>query len=217
MRTAAIVATKFGHTAVTMEYTNQGTEGALAQDVQDVVAVTKALPRNTRRAAIGFSMGGAILTMALARTGVERATLVAPGKYLSPHYYSRLEIMRRFVAEIGEAADPGIIGNLRNALWLGATSLMNYARRPWAVHAELVELLRDPVWSALREAKARPNPPYVRFMYGLHDRLLPAEAQRASIADLPFDEVVGYRGEHGRLTYDPTLAADIFERDSLLV
>lgn len=216
MRIPAIEAARLGHVAVTFDYTSTGTAAAMKEDAHDFVAVADALPQDLRRAGLGLSMGGAVLTEAMKQTQMSRATLVSPGGYLLPHYYTPAEIARRFWAETKEAREPDVWRNPRTAIRLGLTSMATCARRPRAVRAELKELLGDTVHNALREVKAQPDAPYVRFMYGEHDELIPAYAQIASIEGLPFDHVTSYRGGHGRLAYDPTLSQQIFMMDQQL-
>jgi pimeloyl-ACP methyl ester carboxylesterase len=210
MRIPAIEAAKFGHTAVTFKYTNTKSRDALRQNVQDVSDIIQALPRSERKAAIGLSMGGAVVTMALEHIGqdIDRATLVAPGKYLHARYYSPWLIARHLLAEAGEVRHAR--RDMRTSLHLLADGIANCASRPQAIPAELRELLDGNVHDELRRTKAQHDAPFVRFMYGLDDRLLPAEAQLDSIAGLPFDEIMPFTGGHARLAYDPTLAAEIF-------
>jgi pimeloyl-ACP methyl ester carboxylesterase len=216
MRIPAIQAARFGHRATTLEYSNTGTAAALRGNVRDVAAVIDAQPEDLKRAAMGLSMGGAVVTMAMleARSRIEVATLVASGKYINAEHYSKLRILRRFIAEAGEIAQVG--RNPVQAAYLGMTSAGNCARRPWAVGAELTELLEGTVHGELRTVKAMQDAPYVRFAFGLGDKLLPAFAQASSVEGLPFDEVLPYEGGHARLAYDPTLSAQFFEKDARL-
>lgn len=214
MRVPAIVATQFGHRAVTVEYTNTGTADALASNVEDVVSVTEAEPDEYQRALMGLSMGGAVVTMAMSRVSVVRANIVNPGKYLLPRFYSVSRIGRQFLAEAGEIAQIG--RNPLRAAAIGATSVGNCARRPGAVVAELRELLTGTVHDDFRQAKARPQPPFVRLVINSGDKLIPAYAQLASIeeAQLPYDHLMQRPGGHGRLAYDPSLAWEINALDA---
>lgn len=214
MRVPAIAAAQAGHTAVTFEYTNTRMRDALVSNVNDLVTVINKLPNNQRKSAIGLSMGGAVLTMALEHIGdeIDQATLVAPGMYLRADYYTPRIIGERLVAEAMEVRQ--LRGNVRDGLRLLGGSVANCVRRPQAIQAEFKELLSGNVHEELRRVKAQPNAPFVRFMYGLQDELLPAYAQIESITGLPFDETISYAGGHARLAYDPTLAYDILSRDS---
>lgn len=213
MRTPALAAVASGNTAVTFEYTNTSAKGALASNVEDLTRVIEALPRNSRHSAIGLSMGGAVLTMALESTGdrIDKATLVAPGRFLQTDYYTPRVIGERLIAETLEIKQ--LRGNLRSGLHLLGGGIVNCARRPQAIRAELRELLSGNVHEELRRVKQQSNAPFIRFMYGLQDELLPAYAQIESIQGLPFDEVVAYEGGHARLAYDQTLSHEILELD----
>jgi len=214
MRRPAIEAARFGHTAVTFDYTNTKAKDALAHNVEDFMIVARSLPNDERKAAIGLSMGGAVVTKALAQmpSEFERATLVASGMYLHDHYYTHRVIAQRFVAEATEVRF--LRNNVGSGLRLLGTGAINCARRPRAIPAELRELRSGNVHQELWHIKAQPESPFIRFMYGLHDQLIPAEAQVDSIQGLPFDEVTGYTGGHARLAYDPALASDILLRDN---
>lgn len=215
MRVPAIEAVKSGYTAVTFKYSNTGSREALRHNVTDVTTLIETLPANERKRAIGLSMGGAVVTMALERVGseVESATLVAPGKYLHAHYYSRTVIARHMIAEAAEIGR--LQRNVRTSMHLLADGAVTCASRPQAVLAELRELLDGNVHEELWRVKSKPDAPYIRFMYGLKDPLLPAEAQRDSIIGLPFDHVLPYSGGHVRLAHDPTLSREIFFLDEL--
>jgi pimeloyl-ACP methyl ester carboxylesterase len=232
MRTPAIAATEFGHRAVTLEYTNtSGEPGALNQNVQDVLSVVKAQPKEAKLALMGLSMGGAVVTMALealrqeqlAESGkparvrrpvpqVETANLIAPAKYILPQYINEYEVARRFFAEIKEVTQIG--KNPLLAAHIGFTSLVNCVRRPSAVFAELSELLRGTVHEELRNVMTeQANPPFVRISLPINDRLLPFFAQMASIEELPFSDIRKIRGGHGGLAYTPNLARELFALD----
>jgi pimeloyl-ACP methyl ester carboxylesterase len=213
MRVPAHEAAKHGHTAVTFRYTNTHAKGALEENVRDMSAVMDALPSYVRRGAIGLSMGGAVVTMAMDRLDheIERATLVAPGKYLHPDYYSPRIILQHMLSEPAEALQ--FRGRWGDGLRLLGTGAINCLQRPQAVRAELRELLDGNVHQELIRVKQRPDAPFIRFMYGLNDRLLPAFAQLESVAGLPFDDIRPFEGEHARLAYDPTLANQIFSLD----
>lgn len=213
MRVPAIEAAKSGHTGVTFRYTNTGSREALRQNVRDLTTVIEAFPSEEQKRAVGLSMGGAVVTMALERVGTEikRATLVAPGMYLDAHYYSPFVIARRMLAESAEIGN--LHTNVRTRMHLLADGLVNCVQRPHAVTAEIRELLSGNVHEELRRIKSQPDAPYIRFMYGEKDRLIPMAAQIASIEGLPFDDVSSYKGGHVRLAYDPTLSQDIFQMD----
>lgn len=213
MRIPAIAAAEAGHTAVTFQYTNTRTRGALASNVADLVTVIDKLPQEQRKSAIGLSMGGAVLTMALEHIGnqIDQATLVAPGMYLRADYYTPRIIGERLVAETLEVRQ--LRGNIRSGLQLLGGSVANCVRRPQAIGAEFKELLSGNVHQELQRVKTRADAPFVRFMYGLQDELLPAYAQVDSIVGLPFDETIAYTGGHARLAYDPALTYDILSRD----
>jgi pimeloyl-ACP methyl ester carboxylesterase len=213
MRVPAIEAVKLGHAAVTLDYTNTGVRGALQHNVGDVVAVVRAMPKDTRKYLMGLSMGGAVDTMALEEVGadIERADLVAPGKFLQSDYYSRRRIAGHMLAEAAEILE--LRGNVRSGISLLSGGAANCIRRPQAIVAEIRELLDGNVHDHLRRVKAEADAPYIHFWYGQHDNLLPAHAQEMSVADLPFDGVTCYLGRHARLAYDPTLAQDIFASD----
>ena len=217
MRLPAIVAAKTGHRAITINYTNTGTTQSLRSNVRDVVSVIDAVSGKSRVSAMGLSMGGAVVTMALKDVGeqLETATLVAPGKYIREDLISRHEIVKRFLAESLEVRDVG--RNLKNALFLGAASTANCVQRPLAVVAELTELLQGTVHEDLIEAKSMDHSPYVRFMWGQNDLLLPPFAQDESTKHLPFDERLSYLGGHAMLAYDRSLAEAIFQRDAELL
>lgn len=213
MRIPAIEATKFGHIAITFEYTNTSAARALPENVSDVATVIDAMPTNERRAALGLSMGGAVITMALleAKQPIDHATLVAPGMYLKPHFYTAGLIAKSLLAETTEAGE--LRGNLLGGARLLAGGLLNILQRPQAVRAEFSELMQDNVHDELRQVKSQPDAPFMRLMYGLHDQLLPAYAQAESVEGLPFDHVLPYEGGHARLAYDPTLSGEIFTLD----
>lgn len=214
MRTPALAAVAMGNTAVTFEYTNTKAKEALASNVEDLTRVIEALPARSKHSAIGLSMGGAVLTMAMEAVGdqVDKATLVAPGRFLRSDYYTPRVIGERLLAESLEIKN--LRGNLRSGLHLLGGGIVNCARRPQAIRAEFLELLSGNVHDELVRVKQQSDSPFVRFMYGLQDELLPAYAQVESISGLPFDDVVAYEGGHARLAYDPTLSYDILELDN---
>jgi pimeloyl-ACP methyl ester carboxylesterase len=211
MRVPAIEAVKRGHAAVTLEYTNTGTKGALEHNVEDVLTIIDALPSGDRKALMGLSMGGAVVTMALEQIGneIDRADLVAPGKYLQKDYYTRRRIVAHMIAEIAELGE--LRGNVHSGLSLLSGGAANCIRRPQAIVAEIRELLDGNVHDHLWRVKAESDAPSIHFWYGSRDNLLPAYAQEESIIGLPFDSVTQYEGRHARLAYDPTLAQDILD------
>lgn len=214
MRKPAIEAAKLGRHAITFEYSNTSSKNALQSNVHDVVDIAEALSNDERLALMGLSMGGAVMTLAMKDLGdkVSRAALVAPGKYLRSEYYSARIIAQHLGAEALETRH--MYGHPATGIKLLAGSVINCARRPQAVIAEMRELLDGNVHEDLIEVKSKPNAPHVSFFYGDADVLLPAYAQEKSIVGLPFDFVESYVGGHERLVIDPTLAQHIFSLDN---
>jgi pimeloyl-ACP methyl ester carboxylesterase len=214
MREVALEAVKAGHKAISFDYSNKGNTNVMLSNAVDCAAVIDALPDDTRRKAIGLSMGGSVVTRAIlqATNKLEAATLVAPAQYITRHP-TAMEVARRLAAEGREL--PSLYLNPLHALRLGAGIARNCAERPRAVVAELSEMLSGTVHSSLESIKADPAAPYMRFMYGLGDHLLPAEVQLEGVEGLPFDQIVSYGGGHVQLARrNRQLAQTIFELDA---
>jgi pimeloyl-ACP methyl ester carboxylesterase len=213
MRQAAMEAARHGHTAYTFDYTNTHRRDALGHNATDLTTMIEAMPRHARIGLIGLSMGGAVATVAMNRVGhkVDEATLVASGRYLLPEFYSKRQIVRHLISHSAESVLHH--GRFTDDMHLLGTSVINCAKRGPAVIGEFLELVDGDVHEELRSIKSQSNAPLVQFWYGSGDRLLPAEAQLASIQDLPFDQIIEYRGGHDLLARSPALAHSIFEQN----
>jgi pimeloyl-ACP methyl ester carboxylesterase len=217
MRLPAHEAVRAGHAALTFDYTNKGLKQPLERNVSDLAATIDALPEGLRRSTIGLSMGGAVLMKALEQAGsrVASATAVASAGFIDSDY-SWLKVAEHFGAVIPEQVDIALRDPIK-ALYIGATTLGNCVRRPFAVGAELQGLVHASVHDSVRAVKKAREAPHMRFMYGNGDRLLPAWAQAEAVQGLPFDEVEDYHGGHEELLRRPALAQRIFELDSQLL
>jgi hypothetical protein len=230
MRVPAIEAAYAGHVAVTFEYTNvSGKDGALEENVDDVTAITKAFGNRYRMGLMGLSMGGAVATLAIesllkdrdaegkkkTTPRIELANIVAPGKYILPHYINKRIITQRFLAETQEVTE--MSANPLQAMRIGFTSMMNCLKRPFAVSAELRELTTGTVHDNLRFSKEHPEAPYIRLALPVNDKLLCYDAQKPSVEGLPFDEVIDIPGGHGGLAYRHDISRNIFDLDRLVI
>ncbi|HEU0266101.1 MAG TPA: hypothetical protein VFQ70_00565, partial [Candidatus Saccharimonadaceae bacterium] len=82
MQTAAIAAVAAHKTAVTFNYTNTRHRGALDANAETMARVFEALPDGTAHEALGFSMGGAVLALTMAKAHMSRATFVSPAGFI---------------------------------------------------------------------------------------------------------------------------------------
>lgn len=217
MRLPAHEAVRAGHAALTFDYTNKSHRQPIERNVNDLAATIDALPKELRRSAIGLSMGGAVLMKALERVNsrVTSATVVASAGFID-NDYSWWKVAEHFGAVAPEQVDIALKHPLK-ALYFGATTLGNCARRPLAVGAELKGLVHASVHDSVHAIKKARNAPHMRFLYGDGDRLLPAWAQEKAVLKLPFDQVEDYSGGHEELLRRPMLARRIFELDSQLL
>ncbi len=216
MRVLSHEIVRAGHTAIALDYTNTWLKHPLESNAADIAAVIDALDENLTRRAVGMSMGGAALTMALLNieSSVESATFVAPAKYITPKN-GHVEFIPSLTSTVPEglnllAAKPG------QALRLGLNTALTLARRPLAVRGEIRDLSDGTVHDILRAVKAAPNAPHLRLMYGLHDQLILPEGLEEAARLLPFDEVEAYDGGHFSLIHDPERARRILELDGQL-
>lgn len=214
MRIPAHEAVRMGHVAVSFDYTNRSIHHPVKQNEESLTAVIDALPNDLRKNAIGLSMGGRVLTEALTKTEskVQIATMVASAGYIKGNT-SRLRALQHFIATAPEAID-FLRRDPIHAWRLGASVMHNCIARNVAVAAEINDLINGSVRDLVEEIKDQPQPPYLRFMYGERDKLLPAQLQIEGLVDLPFDHIEPYPGGHLDLVRHKYLARRIFELDN---
>ncbi len=216
MRVLSHEVVRAGHTAVALDYTNTLLKHPLESNAADIAAVIDALPEGLTRRAVGMSMGGAALTMALldVKSSVESATFVAPAKYIIPKN-GHVELIPSLMSTVPEGLNL-LRAKPDQALRLGLNTALTIARRPLAVRAEIRDLSDGTVHEMLRAVKAAPNAPHLRLMYGLRDQLILPEGLEEAARLLPFDEVEAYDGGHFSLVHDPERALRILELDGQL-
>jgi hypothetical protein len=162
-------------------------------------------------------MGGRVVTEAISRVEVpfESTTLVASAGYIKEQV-SYLEATMHFIATTPETTSLALRHPI-HALHVGTAAMSNCIRRYRAVAAELYELTNEPIHEEIYSIKENPHAPYIRFLYGDRDYLLPANLQRNGVQGLPIDQVASYRGGHLRLVDDPSLSRDIYQQDNELL
>lgn len=217
MRLPALVGAKVGHISLALEYSNQGFGHALDADARDIASGLEALPDELLKRVVALSKAGRTTTRALARTQahVQAATVVVPAGYIKDNHMSWREGVERIAALGPEVAQLALAHPLQ-AAWLGAGCVKNTLSRAGAVFGECHELRDGNEHNNLHIVKARPDAPFIRFVYGTGDMVLPAELQCSSIEGLPLDEIRPYRGGHIDLTTNPAIAATIYAADALL-
>ena len=214
MRHSAIAATAFGNRAITFDYTNTSLAEALESNVADLVSViTAAAQESSRISGTGLSMGGSVFVRALGHIGsmLETVNLVAPGQYVDSSHYSPWGIARHLLTEGQEFLDVGRSRPL-DTFYLGLSGAKNCLRRRLGVIGEIRDLLGHTVHEEHRQAKARPNAPYLRIVKMIDDRLIPYPELSEVADELPFDDRVAARGHHARWAYDLALPSQIFRR-----
>lgn len=220
MRPTALEVVNAGHQAITFDYTHTGITHALESNAADCAAVMDALPDDTIRRAVGLSMGGPVVTMAIlqAESKFEIVTQVAAAGYIN-RKLTPWKIAKHLLDEGREL--PSLYRDPVHALHLTMGVMHNCVDRPLAVIGEFDEMISGTVHDALRRIKHTPDAPYMRFMYGSGDRLFPAAAQLEGVRNPrfdEFDEVVPYNGGHMQLARgDSILARAILALDAELI
>ncbi len=209
---------KAGHTAVVPHFTNAGIHNPLDHNARDIAAVLDALPPEREKRAIGVSMGAAALVLALRRaeSHVDITTLVAPADIIPNH----VALWPFQPAIYGLATIPESIALTAKdpitALIMSGINTVYFARRPFAVTAEILQRAQRTVRAAIIDGQAAPDATYLRLIYGDSDRLFPPKTLLKAVEDLPFDEVVKYHGGHFAFFHDPKLARQVIELDDQL-
>ncbi|MEP7204756.1 MAG: alpha/beta hydrolase [Candidatus Saccharibacteria bacterium] len=213
MRLFSHEAVRYGHTAVALDYTNTWIKHPLESNAADIATVIDALPEDLTRRAVGWSMGGAALTMALleVESTIESATFVSPAKYIISKN-GHVEFIPSLTSTVPEGINL-LLTKPDKAFRLGLSTALTLARRPLAVHGEIRDLSAGTVHDMLHAVKAAPNAPHLRLMYGRHDRLIHPKGLEEAAMLLPFDEVEAYDGGHFSLVHDPECAHRILELD----
>lgn len=215
MRVPAHEAVRWGHAAITFDYSNQKPDDPIGENVKDLAAVLDALPEYYRKHALGLSMGGYVTAKAVEDNPnrVEEATLVASAGFITGQH-SLLEVGKHLSSTLPEFAGlslhhPGQAAHL----WLN--SVRNGIHRAKAVGPELAHMMKYPIHESVSNIKAHPTPPRMNFLYGAADGLIPAYAQVEGVDGLPFDHVESYAGRHINLIHDPQVSRSIFRLHEL--
>ncbi len=216
MRLPAHEAAHAGNIAVTFGYTNTGSTEALKENANDMAAIIDAVPEGLNRQAMGLSMGGYVTAMALERaeSWVQSATLISSAGFIQRDPTKR-EVLMHFAAEGIELAEHAIEDPF-NVGRLGVSTIKNIVRRRQAVRAEIYELTHGSAHDSIISVKSNPDAPFIRFVYGDKDRLIPADAQEDGIKGMPFDDVLKYRGGHLGPIFRPAVSRRLFELDAEL-
>ncbi|HSX15346.1 MAG TPA: hypothetical protein VLF40_01015 [Candidatus Saccharimonadales bacterium] len=212
LRLAAIEATKLGHKAVILAHLTKGIFNALDNNANDVAAVVDALPSDTEVAIMGHSKGGAtaIRGARRARRPVRQITTVAPAHHLLERFYTRENILHGIWDARHEPLS--LEGDSLTAKAIKTSTAKHCLRRPLAVGAEFLALIRGSVHDEVHALKSESNNTYLLIAYGDDDRLYPLRAMEESIVDLPYDDQMCYEGGHCRINYDADFARMLFLR-----
>jgi hypothetical protein len=211
MRRPAHRVVRAGHIAVSYNHNNRGTTQVLKQNARTMASVIASMPPDLKLHAVALSMSGGGLPDALSQTErhVESATAVAPANIPGPH--SLLEAATHLGATAPEVLK--LARHPRDALYLGLSTWRNCASRLLAVGAEFEAMRHGTEPDGLYAVQARPDAPFLSYLYGDEDHLFPRAGQEEAAQRLQFDHIEMYHGGHLALIHSVELTQRILEID----
>jgi pimeloyl-ACP methyl ester carboxylesterase len=211
MRRPAHLVVRAGHIAVTFNHNNRGISQVLKQNAGNMAAVIDSMPPGLKLHAVALSMSGGGLPDALNQTKrrVESATAVAAANIPGPH--SLLEAATHLGATVPEVLK--LARHPRDALYLSLSTWRNCASRLLAVGAEFEAMRHGTEPDGLHAVQARPDAPFLSYMYGDDDHLFPRATQEEAAQRLQFNHVEMYHGGHLALLHSVELSQRILEID----
>jgi hypothetical protein len=206
---------KAGHTAVSIAHTGRGFHNALQRNAEEIAIMLDSLGGDDEKRVIALSESGAtaVRGLRMAKTAVRSLTVVAPAEIIMGDTPFSLLLRAASMAkeELKDFLDHPLVGAR-----LLAAGFSVALRRPAAMVSEALELSTHTSHEDLRAIKEVPNPPHLRLVACQEDRLMPPTKLAAAAENLPFDEVITYRGRnagHLALIYDAGLTEMILKLD----
>lgn len=220
MRLPAHEAAKRHIASFAIDYSNKSFANTLTSDAKDIATSLEALQSWNKAMLLrlmALSKAGRTATMALATTEakVQSASLVVPAGYIKNFHMSWVDGALAISTTVPELAGHAIIHPIDTIHKLAGCA-RNARQRSWAIIGEMNELRHGDVHDVLHLIKAETESPYIRFVGASHDGLLRSALQEASIARLPFDSIMTYRGGHTDLIKVPSISGSIYDLDAQL-